>query len=125
MAERVDLGDHYFEGEDKRIRFRIWTDPTKTVRRNITGWALSWMVKKKYSHVDSSALVVQTTALGTIVITDGPQGEGYIENDDADIVDVVGGILYYHELRRTDAGANTVLFEGTLLLNRAVHDVAA
>ena len=122
MAENVSLGDSWFSGEDKRIYFRIWTDPTLTTRKDISGMAVSWMVKRKLTHADSSALITKTTTGGGIAITDGVNGEGYVQVDDADIADIVPGNLYHHELKRVDATAETVWTHGTLMLHDAVHD---
>jgi hypothetical protein len=85
--------------------------------QNITGWALSWVLKRKQSH--SSAKVTKTTGSG-ITITTGSAGEATIELTDDDTDGLEHG-LYYHELKRTDAGEESILIHGTFLLQRSLH----
>jgi hypothetical protein len=119
--DTVNIGDQFFTGEDKSLRFTIYADTAHAAAQNITGWALSWMVKRRKTHADASAVVTKTTAGGGIVMTTPASGICTVTLDDADIVDISGGQLYYHELKRTDSGAETVLAQGTFILNQAVH----
>lgn len=126
--DEVNIADQYFTAEDKSLRIVIYQDPIDPLTgthtgpvQNITGWTLSWMVKRRKTHADLSALITKTTGGGGISITNGPAGELVIGVDDADIDDIVAGQLYWHELKRMDSGVLTVLVQGTFMLNQALH----
>lgn len=132
MADEVNIGDQYFTQEDKDLSFTIYQDkpdyydpeglPIHTGPvQDITGWDLSFMVKKKKTYADSSALITKTTGGGGIAITDGVNGRCQIALDDADIVDIVGGNLHYYELKRVTP-VKTVLAQGEFKLKQAVHE---
>jgi hypothetical protein len=118
------ITDQYLSGEDKTLRFTIYQQPPSVVPRvaqDITGYALSFMIKRRRTNLDASALVTKTVAGGGITIVNGPGGRADVRLDDADIDDLVGGQLYHGELKRTDAGNETILASGTLILEQAVH----
>lgn len=134
MAERRAISD-YFTGEDKTVTFTVYLRPsgltdaefaaqieagTATVQ-NITGWNLSWMVKKKATEADSRALIVKTTSSGIALTTPG-SGVCTVTLTDDDINGVIGSEQeYIHELKRTDSGSETVLCQGAFTLSQAVH----
>lgn len=115
----VNIGDEYFTGEDKALLFSI-TDASDDPQ-DITGWAISWMVKRRKTHPDADAIVVKTVGSG-ITLTSPTTGVLSITVSDTDVAAIVGGNLYYHELKRTDAGFETVLSQGQFVLNQAVHE---
>jgi hypothetical protein len=114
----IGFGDHYFTGEDKLVSFAI-TNSAGAVQ-DITGWALSWMVKADPLDDDEDALVTKVSGDG-VAITNGPAGLGAVTVEDDDIAALAGDTRYYHELKRTDAGLETVLIYGTFRLSQAVH----
>lgn len=116
----VHISDQYFTGEDKTLRFTIYSDTAHAAAQDITGWAISWMVKKRKSQADVDAAITKTTSAGITLTTPG-SGILDIALSDTDIADIVGGAVYWHELKRTDAGLETVLSQGTFILNPAVH----
>lgn len=118
MAIETNIGpdDHYFTGEDKSLPFTI-TNAAGGIQ-DITGWSLSWMVKRKKTNADA---VVTKTTDGGIVLTLAVAGLCTVTVSDDDIAALVGGRLYYHELKRTDPGLETVLSFGTFMLGQAVH----
>jgi hypothetical protein len=120
VAIESPITDSYFTGEDKSLVFTIY-QADGTTAQNITGWALSWMVKRNATDADGSALVTKTTAGGGVVLTTPASGVCTVTVEDTDIANIVGGNSYVHELKRTDAGAETVLSYGSLVLGQAVH----
>lgn len=120
--DRINIGDQYFTGEDKTLRVTIYADEDHSSREDITGWTLSFLVKKRHSQDDDDALVTKTTAAG-ITLVSPTVGVLDIALSDDDIAAIVGGALYWHELKRTNAGTETVLMQGTFMLNRSVHQV--
>lgn len=129
----VNVGDQYFTVEDKSLRFTIYQDPPDYYenngrpvhtgpKQNITSWQVSWMAKRRKSNVDGNAKILKFVGTG-ITITDGVNGVLVVDLDDADIDDIVAGQLYYHELKRIDGNFQTVLAQGTFMLNQALHQL--
>ena len=120
MALKFDIteADRFFTNADKVFTFAI-KQADQTTAQNITGWALSWMLKRRATDVDASALIVKTTAAG-ITITDGPNGICTFTVTDENTAAVRAG-FYVHELKRTDTGAETPLCEGTVVLRQSAH----
>ena len=118
LESNIDIASNYFTGEDKLLPFTI-VDSSGGVQV-ITGWALSWMVKAAKTDADAAAKVTKTTVSG-ITITNGAGGICQVAVSDDDIAALAGGTLYHHELKRTDAGLETVLSFGTFRLRQAVH----
>lgn len=94
---------------------------------NISGWALSWMIKRRKSDLDASALLVKTTAVGGIAIAGvfnvDPALNAQVATvtiADTDTTTIAEG-LHYWELKRTDDGFETVLAYGRIDLRRPVH----
>lgn len=121
MAIQSPITDQYFTGEDKSLVFTIYQSDG-TTPQNITGWALSWMVKSVASDPDVDALITKTTAAGGIVLTTPVSGVCTVTVTDADIAALIAGQGYAHELKRTDSSAETVLSYGLFLLQQAVHE---
>lgn len=117
IEHNIGVDDHWFTGEDKRLPFTIYQSDGVT-RQDITGWTLSYMVKRK--KTDAAALLEKTTA-DDITLTNAAQGEGYVQADEADTAPILGGRLHWHEIKRTDPGLQTVLMYGTLMRPQAVH----
>ena len=121
MALKFDIteADRFFTNADKTFTFAI-KQADETTAQNITGWALSWMLKRRDTDADASALIVKTTGGGGITITDGPNGVCEFTVTDENTAAVRAG-FYVHELKRTDAGAETPLCEGTVVLRQSKH----
>ena len=119
MARRrnIDADDHLFVGEDKSLMFTIVTAAGAT--QDITGWTLSWMLKANLTDLDASASLTKTTSSG-ITLTTPTSGICTVSIADTDTDSLAAG-LYYHELKRTTAGSETILSYGTCLLQRSVH----
>lgn len=123
----IVAADGWFTGTDQPFEITVYqrtaTDAeilagTGTAQ-NISGWSLSWMLKKLKTDEDSAALITKTTLSG-IVLTDAVNGVCTVTVDDVDTDALVAG-LYHHELKRTDAGFEAVLTFGTANLQRSVH----
>jgi hypothetical protein len=122
MAVRQDIApaSDFFTGEDKDLVFTIYTTNAQTVAQDITGWTVSWMLKANKTDADGSALLTKTTVSG-IVLTTAASGILTVSLTDTDIASLKGGVLYFHELKRTTDGQETVLSYGAFTLNQAVH----
>ena len=124
MAKQTDLS--LFLGTDFNWVFTILNN-TETTVTNITGWALSFMVKANMNDADADALVTLTLADGEIVIS-GTYNSDIDTNTqvatviiaDTDTTSLEAGLRFW-ELKRTDAGYETILGYGQLDLIRSVH----
>lgn len=117
--------DGAFVAQDLAIQFVIYdedaTEATieddSAVRVDISGWALQFTIRDPLN--DTSSQVDCTTAGGTIVITDGPEGEGTIVIADT-VTDTLATTLRFTDgvamaafmLRRTGAGVEIPLSSG-------------
>jgi hypothetical protein len=124
MAKETD--DEIFIGADYQRHYHI-KDEDETTSINITGWALSWMLKKRLAHDDSEALITKTTGGGTVTIagTFNATPANNLQRATISILDTETDPLakgdYQWELKRTDAGSETVLAYGKMTLLRGVH----
>lgn len=114
-----------FIGTDHQFVFTILDDEEATAI-DISGWTLSFMVKRKVTHPDGAALLTKTTS-GGILITgtydpDPSQSTqvAQVSIADTDTDPLTAGDRVW-ELKRMDAGAEAVLAYGDLALVQAVH----
>lgn len=121
MALKFDIteADRFFTNADKVIKFKIYQADGVTPQ-NITGWAMSWLLKRRLTDADSAALVTKTTGAGTITLTTPLTGDCELTVTDENTATVASG-FYVHELKRTDAGAETPLCEGKARLRQSLH----
>lgn len=124
MAKETAL--QLFQGEDRRYLFTI-LDVAEAVAIDITTWTLSFMVKRYTSDADASALITKTAAASGIVISGTfnsvPATNTQIATvtvEDSDTT-AIGEGLYHYELKRTDAGFETILAYGAFELIQGVH----
>lgn len=105
----ITASDYWFIGEDKTLSFAVVD--ASAVAVNITGWALEWVLRR---DAGDAALITKTVGSG-ITITNGAGGlcSVAIADTDTDNLDEGG---YWHALRRTDAGTETVLSFGEVVL---------
>jgi hypothetical protein len=124
----------------KESRQRLWqsTDfvfehtiltPAEDAAVDVTGWMLSWMVKRSLDDEDANKLLEKTTDLDGGITVTGAFNANIASNtqrvevaiDAADTRDLQPGKLYY-ELKRMDAGFEAPpLAYGVLDLVRGVH----
>ena len=125
MAKETALEIWVGGGEDHEFVFDV-TNVPETVAIDITGWALSFMVKRRVSDADSAALVTKTTSSGiaiagvfAAVITTNTQ-RATVTIADSDVDDFVAGLMRW-ELKRTGAGVEAPLAYGPINFRRSVH----
>lgn len=127
MAKQTDLTgtNGLFLGVDYTYPFTI-KNGAETACVDISGWALSYLVKRQAVEPDGQAMLSKQTgngitisgvfsadpALNTQVATVA------IADTDSQLLEA-GECVY--ELKRTDTGAETVLAYGALTLIRSVH----
>lgn len=118
--------DGWFTAEDKVLTFRVYaytaTQPSieadTAATEVITGWALSYMLKRRRTDADADAVLTYTTGAGEITIV-SPDASVSVPAEDTENLEEA---VYFHELKRTDTGFNHVLCDGEVHLRRAVHD---
>lgn len=125
MAKQTTLPPYYL-GTDFAYVFEILNE-TETAALDIAGWALSFMVKTRRTDSDGAAILTATTALGSIVIAGVFDAvvatntqRATVTIADTDFETAPAGSKYW-ELKRTDAGLETVLADGTVPFRRSVH----
>lgn len=121
--------DEFFLGTDFERVFHILNDD-EDASVEIGGWALSWMVKRHKEQADNAALLTKTTGAGDIVISGSYNADPNVNTQRAtltvtdDATDTEAEVppgVYHWELKRTDAGFETVLAYGTLECIQGVH----
>lgn len=123
MAETIYL--RLKIGIDQRYDCTI-LNKAKTQAIDITTWALSWMVKRRVSDPDASALMTKTIGNGIVIVgifNEAPAQNAQVARvsiADDDTVNLTPG-LYVYELKRTDPGFETPLIDGNLHLEYTVH----
>jgi hypothetical protein len=124
MARLQHLGNSqdWFIGEDKTIAFEIYSSDEATMQ-DVTGYAVEFKMRIK---ADSDKVVLtRTTGASTITIT-GSYASAQATNtqrvnvlvEDTDTDNLQPG-AYSYSLRRTDAGNETVLAYGDIVLKKA------
>lgn len=123
MAKETALS--MFLDTDRTLVFTI-LDVTELIVTNITGWALSWMLKADKKDLDVRAALTKTTAAGIVIsgtfnaVPATNTQVATVTLAAADTKPLAPG-LWYYELKRTDAGFETVLAFGKFTLTRGVH----
>jgi hypothetical protein len=118
--QNVTADDDFFIGEDKTFPITVYTTTAHTLAQDVSGWALSWILKRKETDADVDALLTKTTAGGGIALTTPGSGLVTVTVLDTDTDSFQPG-AYHHELKRTDAGFETVLTFGRVSLKRGIH----
>jgi hypothetical protein len=114
----ITADDDFFLGEDKSLVVTVYQSDGITLQ-NVTGWAISFMVKKHATDSDANAKITKTTGAG-IVLTAPLSGLITITLTDTDTASLPAD-SYPYEVKRTDDGSETVLTFGRLTLRQAVH----
>jgi hypothetical protein len=119
-ATELDLGmDHQFI-------FDIRTEDEDT-SVNISGWTISYQIKRHESDADAAALLVKTTTLGGIAIAGTFNTDPDVNSQRATVTiadtdtDAIAPGLAFYELKRTDAGFETRLAFGDVDLIQVLH----
>lgn len=118
VERHITEGDAFFLGEDKSLPVTVYQSDGSTAQ-NITGWSISFMLKKKQTDSDAAAKITKTTASG-ITLTTPASGLLTISIADTD-TDSLAADTYWYEVKRTDAGFESILTYGTCQLLQSVH----
>jgi len=127
VAKQQDIlgDDAYLQGTDFTYPCEI-LNGAETAAIDISGWALSWLVKRYKADADNAALITKTTSSGIAIAgsynsdPDVNTQLATITVEDTDTTALSPGI-YYHELKRTTAGSETILIYGRFELRDTVH----
>jgi hypothetical protein len=106
MTARATDAFEFVKGEDVQINWTVQTSSTDTSAKNITGWTLAMMIKRKASDTGVTQVTTSTS------VTVGSSGTAATTIVSADTDDLDGDYVY--DLWRTDAGALTCLSSGTI-----------
>ena len=115
-----------FIGVDKGYAYQALDAADLTAAINVSGWALSWKLKRKPEDGDGKALITKTTSSGITVsgsynaVAAQSTQRATVTLEDTDTDNLPPGV-YAYELKRTDAGFETVLAFGPITLIRGVH----
>lgn len=113
----------YFLGTDKAFDFTVYTSSAKTTIREVTGYATNFMVKRRLSDTDASALIsIDGTVTGVFNASPDVNTQKItVVLVDTDTDTGIPPCGAFWELKRTDPGFEDVLAYGTIELRRAVH----
>lgn len=119
MPANITADDKFYVGEDKTLRFTIYTDDTETTCQDVTGFTISW---KLASRPGATALLTKSGVVsGTFNASPSVNTQRVTVSVADTDTDGLTATTYYHELKRTDAGNEAVLAQGRLQLLPAVH----
>jgi len=118
VASQAAHGGWYL-GEDKGLRITVYQDDGTTLQ-DITGWALSWLLKRSKTDADAAAVIPAKTVGAGIALTTPASGLCTVSITDTETDALTAG-TYYHELKRTDPGNEAVLVTGEATLLQGVH----
>ena len=114
MAIRFNIlaSDEFFIGTDQTIQIDVKQSDESTAQ-TMTGWALAWDLKPS----PNEAVSISKTTVSGITIGDGAgtDDRATITIDDEDTEAISPGV-YYHQLRRTDAGSERILSFGDVTI---------
>lgn len=131
MAAEVQMGgtstDRIFLDTDFVRDFHckdIDTDSTGATAKNITGWAITLDIRTS-AHAASALLSATCSITGTFnsVAASNTQRARWTCADTDITTTIFGrkGGTFYYSLKRTDAGSETILQYGTIIIERATQ----
>lgn len=114
-----------FLGVDHQFEFTI-LNAGETAAIDVATWTLSWMLKRRWSDADAAKLLQKTsgsgiTITGTFNATPGTNTQRVVVTIADEDTDALAQGKRYYELKRTDAGFETILAYGALTLKKGVH----
>ena len=119
LEQHISVDGDFFTGEDKSLIFTVY-QADETTAQDISGWSLSWLLKRHRHDADVDALITKTTTGGGIALTTPLTGICTVTVADTDTDSIPAG-TYRHELKRTGAGVETILAYGSCVLRQALH----
>lgn len=125
MAKETALA--LFQNTHRTFRFHVLNEADETQAVDVTGWDLSWMVKKRKSESDANAAIHKTTF--SVTGAYNPDASMNTQRvvlaiEDVDTDGLSAG-AYYHELKRTNPGLEAVLSFGQFTLRASLHKALA
>ena len=119
--------DEFYVGEHKPLTFTVYGPDATDAQiaagtatpQDISGWALSWRLKRSVDDPDTRTIATKTTGAG-IVLTTPASGLCTVTVTAADTLRLPAG-QYVHELKRTDSGFEAVLAHGPVTLLQGAH----
>lgn len=125
MTANITRDEKWYLGEDKVLRFAVYEDNTLATPIDVAAFALSW---KLTTRPGATATLTKTTAVsGGITVTGVFNATPALNTqrvlvavDDTD-TDALEATTWWHELKRTDAGLEGVIVDGTAQLLQPVH----
>lgn len=119
----ITRDDSVFLGEDKQLQFTIYTDATLAACQDVSGFTLSWSLAAR-----PGATVALAKTLGSGISVTGTFNASPPVNTQRIVItladtdtDAIAFGTWYHELKRTDAGLEAVLAQGTIYFHKPVH----
>jgi hypothetical protein len=122
----LETADSAFIGTDFQRVFQVLNED-EDAAIDIAGWSLSWMLKRRLSMLDADASVTKTTGGGTVAISGTYNADPTVNTQRATVTitdtdtESLTAAVYYYELKRMDAGLETVIAYGEFELIRGVH----
>lgn len=131
MAAEIQIGgsdsDRFFIDCDGTRRFHVLdydTDSTGATAKEVTGWAVTFDIRRKDS--DSAAIASWTcTITGTFNSVASTNTQRliwtFLDTEVTTTLFGVNGGTYRYSLKRTDAGGETILQFGDVVIQRATQ----
>ncbi len=129
MAEKVNIDstDGWFIGEDQVFNFHILTPPSAVtgIRTpvDIAGWTFEWKVRINRGDSDPAPLTKASGSGIAIVGTYNADRDLNTQRVQVTVssadTDPLAPRKYWHSLKRTNAGSETILADGTADLQQA------
>jgi hypothetical protein len=117
----------YDLGMDADFPFTVYTDGTKAMVREITGWTLSFMLKRHITDADADALLTKTTTVGIVIAGVFNSAPG-VNTQKATVTIPAAAFAATKnestvswELKRTNVGSMGRIAYGEMTLRRTVH----
>ena len=137
VERNVTRADDVFNGESKTFTFAAYEKAGATYQangdvlvgtpKNISGWALSFMVKRNKQDSDAMAKFTKTVGSGVVIqgTFNASQGlntqRAVASLTKTELATMLSTVTYYYEWKRTDTNVETVLAHGTFSVRQGVH----
>jgi len=114
----ISRAHRWFTGEDKTLKFPVYQGDDVTPQ-DVTGWGLTWILRRKDADADPALLVKTPTITGTYNATPALNTQRVeVSIVDTDTENFAAG-TYRYSLKRTDDGSETILAYGDAVLQQA------
>ena len=118
LKASIPPSETWFIGEDKTITFEVDQSDGSTAQV-MTGWGLTWELLDSAQTPVVNAKISKTVGSGIAIGNgDGTDSKATVTIADDDTENLEAKI-YYHQIRRTDAGSEQILAFGPAHLRKA------